>query len=271
MNHTDEIISQFKEKVCQSVEVQQEGNNRYHVFTPFEFGDGDSFVIILKKEGNDWFLTDEGHTIMHLSYWIDEKYLSRGNYWKIIANTIKRFNLIHDEGEILLKIEDDHFGDALFSFIQALTRITDVTLLKREKTSDLFQKDLEACVKKHVVSDHLFVNWHDPIKDPKEIYVIDYRVNGNINITPVFVFGVDDEIKALRSAVTLRQFKLWGIKNFSIGVFEERGDINQKSADKFSDICDKTYSNFYSNEDDLVGYLEGLLSPQNYFIPTPTA
>ena len=142
MGAPDEIIKQFKEKVCSSIELQQEGNHRYLVFTPFEFGDGDSFVIILKKESEDWFLTDEGHTIMHLSYWIDEKKLLRDPYWKNIVNAIKNFNLVEDDGELILKINDDRFGDALFSYIQALMRIVDTTLLKREKTTSSFQKDL---------------------------------------------------------------------------------------------------------------------------------
>ena len=148
MSAPDEIIKQFKEKVCNSIELHQEGNNRYLVFTPFEFGDGDSFVIILKKESKDWFLTDEGHTIMHLSYWIDEGKLIRGAYWKYIANTIKNFNLIENDGELILNIEDDHFGDALFSYIQALMRIVDTTLLKKEKAKSPFQKDLQSCIVK---------------------------------------------------------------------------------------------------------------------------
>ena len=265
MGAPDEIIKQFKEKVCSSIELQQEGNHRYLVFTPFEFGDGDSFVIILKKESEDWFLTDEGHTIMHLSYWIDEKKLLHGVYWKNIANTIKNFNLVEDDGELILKIDDDHFGDALFTYIQALMRIVDTLIIKREKGMSPFLKDLNACIVKRIVPEHLSIGWNDHIKDPKKIYTVDYRINGNI--TPVLVFGLDSEVKVLRTAVTLREFKIWNLKNFSIGIFEERSEINQKSADKLSDICDKTYSEFYSNEDNLVSYLEELLPKQNYLIP----
>jgi hypothetical protein len=266
MNTPVDIVKQFKEKVCNSIELHQEGNNRYLVFTPFEFGDGDSFVIILKKEGDDWLLTDEGHTIMHLSYWIDERNLLHGKYWEIIANTIKSFDLTEDDGELILKIKDNLFGDSLFSYIQALMRIVDTTLLRREKTKSSFEKDLNKCVVEHISKEHLFLTWYDPLKDPKQNYMVDYRINGNI--PPIFIFGLNSEIKTLRSAVTLHQFKLWNVKNFSIGIFEERNEINQKSANKFSDICDKTYSNFYSNEDDFIVYLEKILPLEKYFIPS---
>jgi hypothetical protein len=202
---------------------------------------------------------------MHLSYWIDEKKLLRDPYWKNIVNAIKTFNLVEDDGELILKINDDRFGDALFSYIQALMRIVDTTLLKREKTLSSFQKDLNSCIVKRIVPEHLSISWNDQIKDQRKMYTVDYRINGNI--TPILIFGLDNEVKVLRTAVTLREFKIWNLKNFSIGIFEERSEINQKSADKLSDICDKTYSEFYSNEDNFVSYLEELLPKQNYLIP----
>jgi hypothetical protein len=133
--------------------------------------------------------------------------------------------------------------------------------LKREKSQSSFENDLKECIVGHINPEYLFFQWHDPYRDPKELYAVDYRINGNIS--PVLIFGINTEIKALRSAVTLHQLKLWQVKNFSIGIFEERSEINSKSADKFSDICDKTYSNFYSNEYDFIDYLVRML-PSEY-------
>ena len=42
--------------------------NRFLVFTPFTFDDGDHLAIVLKRYDKHWFLSDEGHTYMHLSY-----------------------------------------------------------------------------------------------------------------------------------------------------------------------------------------------------------
>jgi hypothetical protein len=60
------IEKEFKEKVCKEIRLMQEGIDRYRVFTPFQFDDRDSFAIILKNAGNNWILSDEGHTFMHL-------------------------------------------------------------------------------------------------------------------------------------------------------------------------------------------------------------
>ena len=48
------IESEFKEKVCKEIRLMQEGIDRYRVFTPFQFNDGDSFAIVLKKTGSEW-------------------------------------------------------------------------------------------------------------------------------------------------------------------------------------------------------------------------
>ena len=57
---SDENIERdFREKVCSEVRLVSEGVDRFRVFTPFLFDDGDHFVVILKLEGSNWVLTDE--------------------------------------------------------------------------------------------------------------------------------------------------------------------------------------------------------------------
>lgn len=63
-----DILQAFKEKVCREVEIEKQGLDRYIIYTPFAFDDGDHYVVLLKRENNKWVLTDEGHTLMHLSY-----------------------------------------------------------------------------------------------------------------------------------------------------------------------------------------------------------
>ncbi|MCP4548421.1 MAG: DUF1828 domain-containing protein, partial [bacterium] len=82
----DTIERDFHEKVSGKVSLAAEGMDRYRVFTPFLFEDGDHLAIVLKKEGPGWVLSDEAHTYMHLTYDIDEKDLQRGARQKIISN-----------------------------------------------------------------------------------------------------------------------------------------------------------------------------------------
>lgn len=85
---TDTITQQFRQKVCDQVRMVPEGIDRYRVFTPFIFEDGDHLVVVLKHENGRWVLSDEGHTFMHLTYDLDEKDLRSGGRQKIISNTL---------------------------------------------------------------------------------------------------------------------------------------------------------------------------------------
>jgi len=93
----ESIERDFKDKVCEKLRLSSEGMNRYRVFTPFMFEDGDHLSIILKADNGQWLLSDEGHTYMHLTYDLEEKDLQRGTRQKIIANALSIFG-VQDRG-----------------------------------------------------------------------------------------------------------------------------------------------------------------------------
>lgn len=133
------IERDFKKKVCDRLRLVSEGIDRYRVFTPFMFEDGDHLAIVLKKEHDHWMLSDEGHTYMHLTYDLDEKDLQRGSRQKIITNALSAFDVKDRDGELVLLIQENHYGNALYNFVQALLKITDVTYpLTRTGTLYLF-------------------------------------------------------------------------------------------------------------------------------------
>src|SRR4030065_2446531 len=107
------IERDFKEKVFEKLRLAAEGVNRYRVFTPFMFEDGDHLSIVLKRENGKWVLSDEGHTYMHFTYDLDEKDLQRGTRQKIISNALSMFSVQDQEGELVIPIKDDRYGDAL--------------------------------------------------------------------------------------------------------------------------------------------------------------
>ena len=92
------IEEDFSIKVSKRISLLKEGIVRYRVFTPFRFDDGDNISILLKKENGKWALTDEGHTIMHLTYNMDESDLYKGTRQKIISNALTSFFVQDREG-----------------------------------------------------------------------------------------------------------------------------------------------------------------------------
>lgn len=129
----EEIEKDFQRKVSEHVKLSQEDTERFRVFTPFMFEDGDHLAVVLKKKDDNWVLSDEGHTYMHLSSDIEEKDLKKDFLQKRIKEEISTFNVQDNEGELILTIKDDHYGEALDSFVQALLRITDLSCRMEEK------------------------------------------------------------------------------------------------------------------------------------------
>ena len=138
------IEREFIEKVSAEVRLEAEGANRYRVFTPFRFDDGDHLVIVLKREDGGWTLSDEAHTYMHLTYEMDEQDLRRGMRQQIIADALSAFGVEDRDGELRLAVPDERYGDALFAFSQALLRIAGVSHLSRERIRSAFRDDFEA-------------------------------------------------------------------------------------------------------------------------------
>ena len=123
---------EFKEKVCDKINLVPEGMDRFLIRTPFTFDDGDHLKIVLKKAGkNTWQLSDEGHTFMHLSY--EDIDLDTKTRRQRIDKSIAISNMENRDGELVHSIENEGYGDALYSFIQGVLHISDVTYLKRER------------------------------------------------------------------------------------------------------------------------------------------
>lgn len=252
------IEREFHEKVSAKVRLASEGMERYRVFTPFLFEDGDHLAIILKKEGPGWVLSDEAHTYMHLTYDIDEKDLQRGTRQKIISNSLSTFRIEDRDGELMLHIPDERYGDALYSFVQGLLRITDVSYLSRERVRSTFFEDFQALMSDTVPEDRRSFDWHDHQHDPHGMYSVDCRINGMPR--PLFVYALPGDGKTRDATIALLQFEKWGLQFRSLAIFEDQESINRKVLARFSDVCEKQFSSLTANQERITKFLQESLS-----------
>lgn len=252
------IEHDFKKKVCDSLRVVSEGLDRYRVFTPFLFEDGDHLAVVLKREQQRWVLSDEGHTYMHLTYDLDEKDLQSGTRQKIISNTLSSFSVDDRSGELVLRINDDRYGDALYSFVQALLKISDVTYLSRERVRSTFMEDLRTFIEERIPETRRDFDWHHPQHDPEGKYVVDCRINGIAR--PLFIYGLLSNDKVRDATIGLLQFERWGLNFRSVGIFEDQEEINRKVLARFSDVCEKQFSSLAANKDRIDRYWQEVLA-----------
>ncbi len=253
----ESIEYQFKEKVCDQLSLLSEGLNRYRVFTPFLFEDGDHLGIVLKRDGDKWLLTDEGHTFMHLTYDIDEKSFRSGTREKIIENALSAFSVEENNGELVLAISNGRFGDALYDFVQALLKIADVTYLTRERVRSTFMEDFRAFLEEQVPEKRRDFNWNDSGRDPEGNYIVDCRVNGMER--PLFIFALPTDDKARDATISLLKFEQWKVSFRSLAIFEDQESVNRKVLARLSDVCEKQFSSLISNRDRIEKYLRETL------------
>ena len=252
--NTAELQKEFKQKVCQEIDVEPEGLTRFVVHTPFMFDDGDHFVIIMKKSADHWILTDEGHTFMHMSY--GEIDVSHGIRKSIIDQTLLNFNVVNESGEFCLEVPERAFGDALFSFIQALVKISDTAYWTRERVRSTFAEDFHHLLEDRIPSERRVFDYTDPSNDPDGIYPVDCKVNGMHR--PLYIFGVNNEAKCGVATITMLQFEKWGYDFRGVGIFEDQTQINNKVLARFSDVAGKLFSSLGA-KDRIYKYLDETL------------
>jgi hypothetical protein len=239
-----ELQKEFKRKICEEIDVEPEGLTRFVIYTPFMFDDGDHFVIVLKRLANRWVFTDEGHTFMHMSY--SEIDVSHGTRKSIIDQTLLNFNVVNESGEFCLDVSNEAFGDGLFSFIQALVKISDVAYLTRERVRSTFFEDFRHLLEDKIPNQRRVFKYTDPDNDPDKVYPIDCRVNGMKR--PLFVFGINNDAKCQYATIAIHQFEKWRRDFLSLAIFEDLTQINSKVLARFTDVVGKQFSSLGAKE-----------------------
>ncbi len=247
------IEQDFIDKVSAEIRVLPDGRDRFRVFTPFRFDDGDHITIVLKKEQAGWVLSDEGHTYMHLTYDISEKKLFSGTRYQIISNALSTFKVKDRFGELILEVKDKHFGDALYAFAQALVKMGDVLSLSREQTQSTFMADFEGLFREVVPERDRTFGWYDPEHDEEKKYTVDCRINGMPK--PFFVYALANNDRIRDATIKLQKVMQWNIRFRPLGIFQDREVANRQVVARFDDVCEVYFPNLEVNRQEIVDYL----------------
>ena len=250
----ERIEKEFKAKVCDRIQLLPEGKERLIVSTPFTFEDGDHLCILLKKSENRWYFTDEGHTFMHLSY--DDIDVDKGTRRKIIDTVLGTYQIQNAEGELRCLVENGDFGDALFTFVQGIIKITDVAYLRRERLRSLFMEEFRSFLEESIPAERYTFNYQDPQHDPEGKYTVDCRINSRRR--PLFLFGIPNDDKCRDVTITCLQFEKFEVPFISAAVFENQEEINRKVLARFSDVCERQFPSLQSAKERFDKYLANL-------------
>ena len=235
------IEKDFIDSISTEIELVPDGKDRFYVYTPFRFNDGDHISIILKKESERWILSDEGHTYMHLTYDIDEQQLFRGIRQDIISKALSAFGVKDQDGELILEIRGTDYGNALYAFAQSLLKITSVTSISwKHAHRKTFMSEFKEMMYNVASKDHIELDWFHEAHDPDGKYKVDCRINGMR--MPLFVYALSTDRKVNQATIALYEFKAWDLPDFrAVGIIRDQTKVSRKSIDYFRTVADGCY------------------------------
>ena len=253
---TRDVQRELLKKAGEEIQILEEGQNRFRIFTPFMFGDGDHIAVVLKQEGNNWILSDEGDTYAHLNILGVSDNLLYGTRRDLVAGILEEFHAEDRDGELIAKLEVDRSGSILYSFIQTIVKISDLVYLSRARVKTAFLEDFKDLIREAIPNASRYeFNWYNQGRDPQSKYKVDCRIN-NLE-RPLTVFALQNDEKIRDSTITIRQFEKWGVPFFPIGIFKNMEENNRRVVARFSDACEKVYSNIEEEQtrQEIIAYL----------------
>lgn len=220
--------------LCTQVSLHERPGGHILVSTPFMFPDGDSFSIYLKRLPSGGFrLSDMGSTLMHLSYEHDIDKFREGTRSRVFNQILGEMGVIDDDGKLALEVPGSGLATGIFQLGQALTRVHDLTFLKRVQVESTFYDDLQAELAAIVGQDRLLRNFAVAGVPNSDEYTADFCIESSRK--PVLIWGVPNQTKARLATIVIQHLQKHKFQFRSMVVYSDmmtipRADVSRLTA-----------------------------------------
>ena len=118
------LRTMLHERLCEVVNVDERPDGAVMLRTNFCFPDGDGYPFyLLEAPAGGVRLSDEGHTLMHISFEHDIDAFLEGRSRALMDRVLGEEGIKYDDGTFYLDTAPERLPDAMFTFGQALTRV----------------------------------------------------------------------------------------------------------------------------------------------------
>ncbi len=233
------------------IELKEKRKGIFQLFAPLYHSDGDMMDLYLVPDlDNDNIrICDYGLTLMRLSYTFD---IDTTNKEKIFNKILSESGIKNDQENLYIETKLDMIYPSLMQFVQAITKIVNMKLYRREIIHSLFFEMLEEFVETKLVNFKPQKSFF-PLPEHDE-YEVDYCFNGRER--PIYLFGVNSNDRARLATIACQKFIAEKLKFRSLIVFDNYENLSKKDFKRLMSAADKEYPSYDEFQNNAIEFLE---------------
>jgi hypothetical protein len=248
---TQEFINNLKQQFSNYFSLKEKRENIFQVYAPLYHSDGDMMDIFLTEVPNTGLIriSDFGLTLMRLSYSFD---IDTPNKEKIFNKILAENSIQNENGNLLIDVKPQYVYHGLMQFAQAISKITNMRLYKREVIHSLFFEMLEEFIMTNLKKYNPQKKFY-PIKDHEE-YEVDYCFNHRRR--PIYLFGVNNSANARLATISCQKFIAEKLNFSSLIVLESLDVLGKKDQARLMSAADKQFPSLEDFQKHAEEYIE---------------
>lgn len=241
--NTNKLIESFNGKIS----FDQAAPDTMRILAPFYHEDGDMYDLFLQSKNGMLQICDLGTTLMRLSY---SQELDTANKTNIFSKIVRENCVENDNGNLIMPTSYDTFFADLMQYQIAISKVSNMNILKRETIKSMFFEYLGEYILKNLARYNVVQNYA-PTNDKQ--LIVDYQIPGS---KPFFIFGVNENTKASKVVISCLTFQKKKMPFRSLIVHENFDDLSSFYRNQITNAVDKQYTSLEDFKAEGIDYIE---------------
>lgn len=236
---TDALVAAMNGKIA----FEEASPDALRILAPFFHEDGDMYDIFIHEVDGKLQICDFGMTLMRLSYKTD---LDTDGKQKIFSKIVMNNCVEYERGNLVMPTSYETFFTDLMQYQVAISKVSNLEILKREMVSNLFFEQLSAFVSNQLGKTYKNIQQH--FRPTNETcYEVDFAILDRKE-KPIYIMAVKDSLSALRATSLCLRVANLGLNHTSIAVHDNTSAIATRDRDALTNAVDKQYTSLVDFE-----------------------
>lgn len=251
MINTETLMQQFNGRI----RFEPVSSDLYQIKAPFYHEDGDMMDIFLHDNGETFQICDFGASIMRLTYNFN---IDTSNKEKIFNKILISNGVTNENGNIILPSSYDTFFNDLLQYQMAISKVSNLDILRKEQISSLFFEYLSQFVqtKLSIAYKNIQSSYH-PTNE--EYHMADYAILDNPK-RPVYILAIKDSLQAARATSFCLRLSTLNTFHTSIAIYENMDSLISRDRNALTNAVDKQYSSLADFETNATSFIDRMIA-----------